>query len=484
MKDNRVVEYLFPNRILKSENIDNVSSLLEEKDLQIGVDSRPVAVFNKGAYVILDFKQELMGGVRILTHFTGDPSKSYRIRVRFGESVSESCAELGEKGACNDHSPRDFYVSLSALGDQDFGSSGFRFVRIDYLGEEPLPIYAIAAKSVYRNLLEIEEYKFDDQLTQSIFDTCKRTLLLNIQNNIWDGIKRDRLVWIGDMEPEIHAILHLYGHIPEIDSSLDYAEKNNPLPGFMNHIPSYSIWYLLIIYDVYMFDHNREFLNKHLDYMNGVINQLDQAVEEDGSLDYLRVKGCPSDFYFIDWQSSKEPEEDKKNANKNLMKYVLQKVLRMYEEEGLDISLISQILTKLNKSSYYLENNKAFLAFNYLANKDEMAYHKLIKDGAKDMSTFLSYYVLKAVAQNDKDLALDMMKEYYGGMLSRGATTFWEDFNLEWLEGSGRIDELPKPGEKDLHGDFGDYCYKGFRHSLCHGWSSGPISFLIEEFKK
>ena len=155
MKDNRVVEYLFPYRILKSENVDNVNSLLEEKDLQIGVDSHPIAVFNKGAYIILDFKQELMGGVRILTHFTGDPSKSYRIRVRFGESASESCAELGEKGASNDHSQRDFYVSLSALSDQDYGSSGFRFVRIDYLGDEPLPIYAITAKSVYLNLLEI-----------------------------------------------------------------------------------------------------------------------------------------------------------------------------------------------------------------------------------------------------------------------------------------------------------------------------------------
>ena len=33
----------------------------------------------------------------------------------------------------------------------------------------------------------------------------------------------------------------------------------------------------------------------------------------------------------------------------------------------------------------------------------------------------------------------------------------------------------------DLHGDFGEFCYKGFRHSLCHGWSCGPISFLFED---
>jgi hypothetical protein len=97
------------------------------------------------------------------------------------------------------------------------------------------------------------------------------------------------------------------------------------------------------------------------------------------------------------------------------------------------------------------------------------------------MSTFMSYYILKAVASFDRDAAVSMMKEYYGAMLDKGATTFWEDFDLAWVEGSGRIDEFPKNGEKDIHGDYGDYCYVGFRHSLCHGWSAGVIAFMKEE---
>ena len=64
--------------------------------------------------------------------------------------------------------------------------------------------------------------------------------------------------------------------------------------------------------------------------------------------------------------------------------------------------------------------------------------------------------------------------------VDRGATTFWEDFDLAWLEGSGRIDELTPPGKKDLHGDFGAYCYEGFRHSFCHGWASGPTAWLSQ----
>ena len=100
--------------------------------------------------------------------------------------------------------------------------------------------------------------------------------------------------------------------------------------------------------------------------------------------------------------------------------------------------------------------------------------------GAEGFSTFMAYYILKADAMAGGTQMFPMIKQYFGGMLSRGATTFWEDFDIHWLEGSGRIDEFPAPGEKDIHGDFGAFCYEGFRHSLCHGWSSGVLAFIIE----
>ena len=96
------------------------------------------------------------------------------------------------------------------------------------------------------------------------------------------------------------------------------------------------------------------------------------------------------------------------------------------------------------------------------------------------MSTFMSYYILKADAMAGGKNQIAMIKDYYGAMLSRGATTFWEDFDISWLEGSGRIDEFPAPGQKDIHGDYGAFCYVGLRHSLCHGWSSGVLAFLYE----
>ena len=54
----------------------------------------------------------------------------------------------------------------------------------------------------------------------------------------------------------------------------------------------------------------------------------------------------------------------------------------------------------------------------------------------------MPYYLLLADALAGGENMLPIIKEYFGAMLSRGATTFWEDFDMEWLNGSGREDEV------------------------------------------
>ena len=97
------------------------------------------------------------------------------------------------------------------------------------------------------------------------------------------------------------------------------------------------------------------------------------------------------------------------------------------------------------------------------------------------MSAFMGYYILTARAMaGDYQGCLDCIRDYWGGMLSLGATTFWEDFDVRWLENAARIDELPAEGKIDVHGTYGAYCYSGYRHSLCHGWASGVTPWLSE----
>src|SRR3546814_817081 len=77
--------------------------------------------------------------------------------------------------------------------------------------------------------------------------------------------------------------------------------------------------------------------------------------------------------------------------------------------------------------------------------------------GAANFSTFYGYYMLQAMAKaGNYGGAMDVIREYWGAMLDLGATTFWEDFNIEWVANAGRIDELVPEGKEDVHGDYVD----------------------------
>ena len=71
-----------------------------------------------------------------------------------------------------------------------------------------------------------------------------------------------------------------------------------------------------------------------------------------------------------------------------------------------------------------------------------------------------------------------MIDSYWGRMLDLGATTFWEDFNYTDGLDAAPIDEIVPEGRFDIHADGGAWCYVGLRHSLCHGWASGPTPWL------
>ena len=106
--------------------------------------------------------------MRILTYQAQDDC---RIRIRFGESVSECCAEIGENSASNDHSPRDIVEQLVSFSDLEFGQSGFRFVRIDVLCGE-LKIKNVVAASLIAETNRSGYFNCDDDRVNKIFETA------------------------------------------------------------------------------------------------------------------------------------------------------------------------------------------------------------------------------------------------------------------------------------------------------------------------
>jgi len=462
-----MTEYVFPVQIPYAQGVTGTENLTCKKPLQIGLAETNTAAVEAGGWVILDFGQEMCGSVRILTYL----SDSASVHIRFGESLTECCSELGgAQNATNDHSLRDLTVSLPKYSDMTFGNTGFRFVRLDFTGKVELK--AVAAVNHILKRKTVYRYEGTDPLVSRIFETAKRTVDLCASGDfLWDGVKRDRLVWIGDIHPEMLALTTLYGRCPEIERSLDFIKDQTPLPGWMNRYPMYSMWWIIILQDYFERTGCKAFAKKQIPYLEALISQLDAHVLPDGTLDYPR--------YFVDWPTRHQPDELDGCRAINIL--AVKKAIQLLQTFGRNVSVAETLLERLLKIEIR-PISKQVTALKYLAvGLDRADKERLVRGGAKGMSTFMSYYILKAVASFDKSAAIAMMKEYYSAMLNKGATTFWEDFNMDWAGNSCRIDQFPQAGQLDIHGDFGAFCYKGFRHSLCHGWSAGVIAFIREE---
>ena len=107
------------------------------------------------------------------------------------------------------------------------------------------------------------------------------TVHLNMQEYLWDGIKRDRLIWLGDMHPEVATIMSVFGYNEVVNKSIDLACEQFPLPQWLNGISTYSMWYLIIHHEWYMHNGDISFLQRHRNYITGVIDRIDECVDEE-----------------------------------------------------------------------------------------------------------------------------------------------------------------------------------------------------------
>lgn len=432
------------------------------------------------AGVLLDFGRELHGGIELFTTRMPEQEKLRHVRVRFGESASEAMAELGgPQNAGNEHAIRDQVIALPWLGKQFIGSTGFRFVRIDSVDASlPLELSQVRAVLQIRDIPRIGSFKCNDERLNRIWQVGADTVHLNMQEYLWDGIKRDRLVWIGDMHPEVSTISAVFGFNEVVPRSLDFTREVTPATEWMNGISSYSMWWVRIHEDLWMHNGDRKYLEAQKPYLTVLLKRLAGLIGPDGQehIDGMR---------FLDWPSS--PNEQGVTAG-------LQGLLVMTLESGARLMTVlddkdtanlcvtaaargRKVVPNVNQS----KSGAALLSLAGMMPAKQVSDEVLKVGGPKNISTFYGYYVLQALAKSgDSDTALEFIRTFWGTMLDYGATTFWEDFNLDWTANAARIDELVPPGKKDLHGDYGAYCYIGFRHSLCHGWASGPTAWLSE----
>lgn len=481
-------EYITPVRIVWKS--DNTGQYITDAEKLLLPDNGQADLFNDGlcrmindsqhqSAILLDFGTQLHGGLEIVAGrwSSGVPE---RIRVRYGESISEAMSELGgEKNATNDHAIRDEELLLPWLGKREIGNTGFRYVRIDLLEPDAeIFLKEVNAISIYRDIPYLGSFNSSDSLLNTIWQTGAYTVHLNMQDYLWDGIKRDRLVWVGDMHPEVMTISAVFGQNDVVNASLDLIRDKTPLPGWMNGISSYSMWWVLVHADNYIQNGDLDYLKLQQPYLSALLRQFVERIDDNG---LERLDG----HRFLDWPSS----EDKAAIHAGyqaLLAMTLEAGAEMCmilgDQETADICIIHQKKLLGNTPDHnHSKQAAALMAMAGITPAKKAVDEVIAVGGAKNFSTFYGYYMLQALAlAGEYPMAMDIIREYWGGMLKLGATTFWEDFNLDWAVNAYGIDQLPVEGKDDIHGDFGDYCYVGLRHSLCHGWASGPTTWLSE----
>lgn len=470
-------KYIMPTRIVISENTEDISNLLIDKSMQVGFKNTDCAIIKQGGYVVLDFGRELCGGIAMTVRGTTIEYPEYaKCRIVFGESVMEALSTIGVKNAQNAHAVRDEVLSVARMGTLTYGETGFRFVKIEAVYGD-LTIKAIKAKPDIKDIEYKGSFESNDERLNKIWQVGAYTVHLNMHEYIWDGVKRDRLVWMGDTHPEMSTVKAVFGYDDCIPNSLDFVKDEFLPTEWMNTFPSYSMWWIINHYDWYMQNGDIDYLMAQTDYIEELTDNI---------INWIKCDEKKEVEIFVDWSSRADVDAALVGVYAVAYK-AMDTVKEIFKLAGNDKMIdkcqsAMEYLKGLNVSVPNQKQIAGLCGYSGFSDVKKINDEILSKEPLKGLSTFVGYYVLisKAMA-GDYVGALDIIRNFWGAMLDLGATTFWEDFDIDWVENSARVDEIVPEGKNDIHGDFGKFCYTQFRHSLCHGWASGPTAFLSEK---
>lgn len=337
------------------------------------------------AAVLLDFGREYHGTVRVTAFSVKTPDGRAHLRIRFGESVMEALTPLGTKNTTNDHAVRDHVYDLGQLGTTETGESGFRFVCLELEDENAvLTLQAVHLCFIFRDIPYLGSFSCDDPLLEEIWKTAAYTVHLNMQNYLWDGIKRDRLAWQGDLHTEVLTIEDVFGANPVVPKTLDFLRDHTREGEWINGYSGYSLWWVMVQSDWYRYTGDLNYLREQKDFLEKQLAMAAACVEEDGS-------ECLPEFRFLDWKNL----EDKGATHaglQGLMKMAMEEGAWLLEcldekEEAARYRSLAKKLAKHVPDCGKSKQAAAILALAGIGDADRLNREVICPGGARDYST-------------------------------------------------------------------------------------------------
>lgn len=474
LRDERVTDYPAPRRIVFRGRAPGGTFCPDRFPDQPSTAARPELRIAPGDWIMLDFGCEIHGGIEIMTG--GFPEKDSLLLISFGESFSEpfSHPDYG-------HTLQEITLRLTPYAVQSCGELGFRFVKLENCSAHSVAIQGVRAKLIHREFPRRAAFTCSDPLLNQIWECSVRTLELCFQTCIWDGIKRDRMVWMGDLFGEIRAAAAVFGHHPLTEKSLDFLRDETGLPHMMNGCATYSVWWILAQSFQFRRFGSLEYLQTQKSYLMELLELFAEMVRENGEVSFS------GGYLLLDWATGvrKEDAEAIRAGCHALLLLAFRaggalcRLLGAQDTAEKCCECAARMTRHIPPLTHSTAGNalQVFAGFRDPETVYQQCYVSRLPRG---LSTFLGCFPLDVCAMSGhRNKALDHLRAYWGGMISLGATTFWEHFDVEWLENAAGIDAPVPAGKRDVHAECGDGCYRGFRNSLCHGWAAAPADWLV-----
>jgi hypothetical protein len=369
------------------------------------------------------------------------------------------------------------YVKMEVLGSSrfsDFRISNVSFKATTSVNSTPAPLAASTSKMI----ADI------DRIGLATLKECMQTVYE-------DGPKRDRRLWIGDLYLESLANIYsfknheLTKHCLYLLAGLSYDNGILPANVFERpkpHPQINQIFDYALIYNVTLKEYVESTGDKQtaLDLWPVVRRQLDNVkpyLKDDGMLDYERAG--KEWWLFFDWRNGLDKQASLQGVtiwayNET---YKLAKLLGKENDVTFIPAMVKKMTSAARKNLYDKASgvfvsgpgkqvsfaSQAWMALSGVATKAEAAKAfkniTTMKDVVQPGAPYLFHYVIEAMIQsNMTQEAKDLLVSYWGGMVQKGADTFWEVYDPN--------DDFLSP-------------YNFFPvNSYCHAWSCTPVYFI------
>ena len=438
------------------------------------------------AQVLVDFGQELAG--RLVLRGT----EGAALKIRTGE-WREACFHAAP--ALDNGGP--FELKLSAQSDITTPYSAFRYALISFPDAHAVSLSKLQLDHKYYPVAYDGSFSCSDPLLTRVWYTGAYTAHACMQEEIWDAPKRDRGLWSGDLLPTGKTIDVAFGDdflmqhsLSELRRRTQGQKPDEALPDDeINGIPGYSATWLIALADYYRYRGGAKFLQSQHKLIVSLLEFQKTDFDADNLFFNPRNK-----WTFVDWASGviTQSPEGYRATHLMIVRGVREAVFLLRElgdsANADKYEAWASTLTEAARRNYLdaatstygprLQTNSMAL-YSGTATPEQQAaiFEKILRAGsptwkmgtpytntdAYAMTPYFGFYVLDNLgALGRQQQGLDLIRRYWGGMIERGATTFWEKFDPGFPGPKTVLDNMP-------------YI------SLCHGWSSGPTSYLSEQ---